>query len=328
MSALQMKSLINDKRKAVIKRYAFIISILIIPAISFFVFYVYVNASSFVLAFQKVGELGKMEFVGLENFKTLFESFKPSDDPFGDELQAGICIINSLKMWWINFLISMPLYLIFSYYIFKKFSGGKAFRVIAMMPSIVSTFVYALVYKKFVDNPGPLVEIMTSWGFEGFEEINIISQGKYAWGNNIFFTIWLSFGTSILVYTNAMNAIDNEILESARLDGVNDRQEFFKIILPMIIPSVSTMVVTGATGMFTTSGSMMTFYMTSPPSNSICGFGYYLTIMIQQGKSGTSQYADYPLIAASGMFVMIITLPVVYLIKWLLQKVDKMEDAV
>lgn len=328
MDALQKKPRISEKKKAVIKHYAFVASILIIPAISFFVFYVYVNANSFVLAFQRVNEFGKMEFAGLENFKTLFDSFKPSDNIFSDELRAGVCILNSLKMWWINFLISMPLYLIFSYYIFKKFSGGGAFRIISMLPSIVSTFVYALVYKKFVDNPGPLVEIMTSWGFEGFSEINIISQGKYAWGNNIFFTIWLSFGTSILVYTNAMNAIDNEILESARLDGVNDTQEFFKIILPMILPTLSTMIVTGATGMFTTSGSMMTFYMTSPPSNSICGFGYYLTIMIQSGKSGTSQYADYPLIAASGLFVMLITLPVVYFVKWLFQKLDRMEGAV
>lgn len=328
MGTLQNNMRISDKREAVIKRYAFVLSILIIPAISFFVFYVYVNANSFVLAFRRVNEFGKMEFAGWENFKNLFESFKPSDDPFGDELLAGVCIINSLKMWWINFLISMPLYLIFSYYIFKKFMGGKAFRIISMLPSIVSTFVYALVYKKFVDNPGPLVEIMTGWGFDAFEDINLIAQGKYAWGNNIFFTIWLSFGTSILVYTNAMNAIDTEILESARLDGVNDRQEFIHIILPMIWPSLSTMVVTGATGMFTTSGSMMTFYMTSPPSNSICGFGYYLTIMIQDGKSGVSQYANYPLVAASGMFVMVITLPVVYFIKWLFEKLDKMEDAV
>ncbi len=326
MDLLRKRNPMSEKTKAVIKRYAFVLSILIIPAISFFVFYVYVNASSFVLAFQSIDEItGKQEFVGLGNFKKLFESFKPSDDPFGDELLAGISILNSLKMWWINFLISMPLYLIFSYYIYKKFAGGKAFRIIAMLPSIVSTFVYALVYKKFVDNPGPLVDIMISWGFEQFKEINIIAQGKYAWGNNIFFSIWLSFGTSILVYTNAMNAIDQEILESARLDGVNDRQEFFHIILPMIWPSLSTMIVTGVTGMFTTSGSMMTFYMTSPPSNSICGFGYYLTIII---KRDITSYSSYPLVAASGMFVMIITLPVVYLTKWLLEKTDKMGDAV
>lgn len=317
---------ISEKTKSTLKRYGFVISIMIIPLISFFVFYVYVNASSFVLAFQRIDEVtGRKEFYGLNNFKKLFESFKPSDDPFNDELLAGISILNSLKMWWINFLICMPLYLIFSYYIYKKFAGGKSFRVIAMLPSIVSTFVYALVYKKFVDNPGPFVDILVSWGFDNFKEINIIAQGKYAWGNNIFFTIWLSFGTSLLVFTNAMNAIDQETLESARLDGVNDRQEFTHIILPMIWPTLSTMIVTGATGMFTTSGSMMTFYMTTPPSNSICGFQYYLTIII---KKDVSSYSGYPLVAASGLFVMIITLPVVYLAKWLLEKMDKMGDAV
>ena len=40
-----------EKRKTTLKYYGFITSILLLPAISFFVFYVYVNANSFVLAY-------------------------------------------------------------------------------------------------------------------------------------------------------------------------------------------------------------------------------------------------------------------------------------
>ena len=310
-----------EKRKTTLKYYGFITSILLLPAISFFVFYVYVNANSFVLAFQKIDEItGEISYNGLNNFKTLFKSFRSSKD---DELLAGISILNSLKMWWINFLVTMPLYLVFSYYIYKKFLASRSLRIIAMLPSIVSTFVYALVYMKFMDNPGPFTEIMERWGFKDFAAKNVFTD--YAFENNIFFTIWLSFGTSLLVYTNAMNAIDAEILESARLDGVNDTKEFFSIILPMIWPTLTTMLITGVTSMFTTSGSMMTFYMTSPPTNSVCGFGYYLNIIIKNGTFNGS-YSHYPMIAASGLFVMMLTFPVVYFTKWFMYKMDKTED--
>lgn len=303
----------KTQRMRTIKKYLFIGSILIIPFISFCFFYLYVNASSFLLAFQNIDIKGKYTFVGFQNFIDFFNGF-------ASDSQAKISLLNSLKMWWINFCITMPLYLIFSYYVFKKFAGHKLFRIIVMLPSIVSGFVYALLYKKFVDVA--FVDIMASWGFKNFP--NLITDSRYAYGNNIFFTIWLSFGTSILIYTNAMNGVGDEIIESAHLDGVNDRQEFFKIVLPIVWPTLSTMVVTGVTSMFTVSGSLMAFYMTSAPPN-IWGFDYYITVTVKNNAS-TMAYMEYPAVATAGMVVTLVTVPIVYTVKYLMNKFDKTED--
>ncbi len=296
-----------------IKEKLFLASLLIVPFICFCVFYVYVNFSSFTMAFKEYDVNNNASWVGFDNFAELFRGFK-------DNSQIWLSLKNSLKFWWLSFLISNPLYFILSYYIFKKFIGHRVFRVIVMIPQIVSAMVFALVYKRFVEFGLP--EFMESIGITDFPKL--IYDTKYAFGNNIFFSIWLSFGTSVIVYVNGMSGIDKEILESASIDGVNDFREFWNIILPLIWPSFTTMVVTGATGMFTASGALMTFYMYSADP-AIWGLGYYFTVTV---KTSDGSYMSYPDVATSGLFVMLITLPVVFLIKWLMQKADRTESAV
>lgn len=293
------------------KKYAFCYGVMAIPLISFAIFYVYINASSFALAFQSVNIRNEKAWVGLANFEEFFAGLK------GDS-RVWKSIGNSLKMWWINFAITMPLYLIFSYYIYKKFLLNNFYGYLMMVPSIVSTFIYALVYKKFVEVG--LKQIFIDSGMSEYPAI--LTDLPYAFWNNIFFTCWISFGTSVTVYTNAMRAIDDEILESARLDGVNDRQEFFSIILPLIWPTISTFVVTGVAGMFTTSGSLLTFYMYDAPEE-IWGFGYYITRTI---KTETN-FVSYPMISASGLVVTVMILPIVFATKALMNKLDKTEDS-
>lgn len=313
----------KTQRNRSLKKYLFVVSILIIPFISFSVFYVYLNTSSFVLAFQKVDILGRYslaDYWGFGNFVKIIQGYTDSSS----SVQILLCLKNSFKMWWINFLISNPLYLIFSYYICKKFAGHKIFKILVMLPSIVSGFIYAMVYKKFIDFALP--GIMNSWGFEKFP--NLINDDRYAYGNGIFYTIWLSFGTSILVYTNAMNNVGDEIIESAQLDGCNNTQEFFQIVFPIMWPTLATMITTGVASMFTVSGPLMAFYMTSAPPH-IWGFGYYMQVMVKNGAGNSNtaaNYTSYPMVAASGLLVSVVTLPIVFFTKWLTGKFDRTED--
>ncbi len=302
-----MTELITKRRKYNYKRGWFIFAVLALPLTSFALFYVYMNLNSFAMAFTSIDIYGESSFVGLENFRTFLSSLK------GDS-QVGLSIRNSIKLWLINFCISMPLYLIFSYYIYKKMVGNQMFYILTMIPQIVSTFIYALIYKKFVENALPA--IMEELGYDNFPQL--IFDERYAFGNNVFFTIWLSFGTSVMVYSNAMGGISKEIIESAQIDGANSFKEFFHIILPLIWPTLTTYVVTGFVSFFTASGSLMTFYMYSAPPQ-IWGLGYYITVTV---KTATN-YSSYPLVATAGLCVSIITTPLVFLVKYVMNKLDR-----
>lgn len=56
----------------------------------------------------------------------------------------------------------------------------------------------------------------------------------------IFYNLWVGFGTSVLMYSNGMSGISQEMVESAHLDGATGLTEFWKITLPMIYPTLST----------------------------------------------------------------------------------------
>ncbi len=292
---------------ASVKRGFFIAAMLVVPLASFLIFYVYMNLNSFGMAFTSIDIYGKSTFVGFDNFKFFLNSLK------GDS-QVGLSLKNSITMWILSFGISMPLYLIFSYFIYKKMIGNKMFYILSMIPQIVSTFVFALVYKRFVESALP--DIMGALGYDDFPQL--IYDERYALGNNLFFSIWLSFGTSVMVYSNAMTAVSVDIIESAHIDGVNDVEEFFSIILPMIWPTLSTYVITGVVSFFTWSGSLLTFYMYDAPP-AIWGFGYYITRTV---KTATD-YMGYPLVATSGLCVTVITAPLVFLVKFIMDKLDR-----
>ena len=309
-----MNSVKKEKGKRLNKKSVdnlFVLSVLIIPLISFAIFYVYVNLNSFVLAFQSVDIYGNYEWVGLGNIKEFLQGLQ------GDS-RVGLSIKNSLIYWSTSFFISMPLYLLFSYYVYKKNFGHSMFFIIVMLPNIVASFVYSLVYKMFVD--AALPSFMATQGFANFP--SLIYDDRTNFGNNIFYSIWLSFGTSTLVYTNAMRGINDEIIESAQLDGANNFYEFFFVVLPLIWPTISTFVITGVTSIFTASGSLILFYNMGAPTK-LWGFSYYITYTVKTAMG--SDFSSYPAVAASGLCVTLVTLPVVFFVKWLCNKLDRTE---
>ena len=170
---------VNNKMKEIL----FVASILFIPLLTFAVFYVYQNFSSFLLAFQKIDLVGKRYFVGLENFKEFF-------DGMAGNAQAGISLRNSVKAWCINFCITIPLYLMFSYYIAKKMPFSKFVNFIVLVPQVVSTFLYSLVYIQFVENALPVVMNKL---FGVLNSPNIIWDNNTSFANNLFFSISIAF---------------------------------------------------------------------------------------------------------------------------------------
>ena len=94
-----------------ISGHIFCYALLAYPILLFLVFYVYAHLDGFVMAFQHIQSDGTRTFAGFSNFTTILNDIK------SDGL-IGISIKNSLLMYAINFVISMPLYIFFSYLLF------------------------------------------------------------------------------------------------------------------------------------------------------------------------------------------------------------------
>ena len=299
----------KDSSKKEIRKYAFIISMMIYPAVLFLIFYIGVNLNSFKLAFQKIDLSGVASYNGFNNFKDFFAMLVQSDG------MVSRSLINSLKMFSINLVICVPLYIIFSFYIYKKFAMSKIFRAIIMVPAIVSSFVICLLFKKFVELALP--SVMSAVGFENFPQL--LSDPKYTFGTSLFYMIWISFSTALLVYPNAMNSIDDSIIEAAQIDGVNLFQELWYIVLPLIYPTISTFLITGVAAIFVNQGPLVAFYMYDAPPETY-NFSYYMLVEVMRNPN--SSHIKYPLLAAMGIVVTLISAPITYLVKVLLDRRD------
>ena len=292
-----------------LKTNAFVYSLIGYPLILFVIFYLFVNFNSIILAFQKIDGTGK-SFAGFTNFQTFWSEM------FGRGNLLAYSFTNSIKMYFINLCICMPLYIFFSYLLFKKCFLNKAVSFLVMIPAIMSGLVIALVFVNFIGSNGPLTYICQKLNINDGKWINLLYSEDYAFGTTLFYMIWLSFSTSLIVYPTVMRGINPEILESTKIDGVSNMfQELGYIILPLIYPTLTTFLVTGFAAIFSTAGPILEFYYTDAPDY-VSNMGYYFTKMILVDSTEFS----YPKYAAGGLILTIIVAPLTFILKWALEK--------
>ena len=135
----------------------------------------------------------------------------------------------------------------------------------------------------------------------------------------MFYNILMSFGVSVLMYSDAMGNISPEMIEAAKLEGVTGIKEFIFISFPMIYPTFTTFLITGIAGIFTNQWNLFSFF---GGGGQIQTFGYWLYVQ----TSGAAAEAEYPVLAAIGFWLTLIAVPMVLVIKKLVEKFGPKED--
>ena len=288
----------------------FYIGLMAFPVLQFIIFYVVVNTNSLSLTFKQYDTLtGNWTWVGVDNLKEAFRMMTQSSDLL-DAMK------NSFLMWGIGLLIGTPLALLFSYYIHKKMFGHKFFRVLLFMPSIISAIIMVTIYQFFVNRAIP--EIMTDW-FHSESFSGLVENPNTRFGAIMFYNILMSFGVSVLMYSDAMGNISPEMIEAAKLEGVTGIKEFIFISFPMIYPTFTTFLITGIAGIFTNQWNLFSSF---GGGGQIQTFGYWLYVQ----TSGAASEAEYPVLAAIGFWLTLIAVPMVLVIKKLVEKFGPKED--
>ena len=281
------------------------------PILQFIVFYIVVNVNSFKLAFE--GVYGGFSF---EHFKYVF-----SDAMFPAVKDA---LLTSLEFFVITTVISVPLGLLFAYYIFKKAVGGKMFRFFLFLPSIVSSMVMVVLFSEFLDTAA--ADILFDWfgiNLKGQALFNALDRSSYK--AVLFFYIWTNFGTTTLIYSNKMSELPPETLEAAQLDGVNSFQEFIYIVLPFAFPTASVFLVTGVATICTNQYNIFSFYGGSVAFDSGT-MGYYLFNLVQDYASrNVWDVVWFNRAAALSLVVTVIVIPITLGVRWVLDKYGPQE---
>ena len=287
-----------------IKDHVFIWGMLSIALANFLVFWLYVNFNSIIMAFQKTNLDGRIVFT-FDNFIRMFNEF-------GNEYSTlNNAIYNSIIYYLAGVLITFPLSLIFSYFLYKKVALSSFFRVIFFLPSIISSVVLVTLFRYIIAPDGPVNVVLDFILGNDYTYPVFLGDPRYAIWTIIVYGIWTGFGINIVMFTGAMYRVPEDIIEYDKLEGVGYFKELFLVMTPMIWPTISTLIVFATAGIFTNQGPILLFTNGNFKTQTIA---FYIFAQVKYGAA-----YEYP--SAIGLFFTFIGVPVVLGVKRLLEKI-------
>ncbi len=284
----------------------FLFCVLVVPVVQFIVFYIVVNINSILLAFKDYNlDTGEYYYVGGKHFTAFI-------DQISKEFVLRASTKNSFILYAIGLIISMPLHVMSSFFVYKKIPLAGMFKIFLYVPSIMSSVVMTIMYKYFVDRAVPAVAEL--FGVEAMP--NLFKSQETAWPVLIFYNIWFGLGGGIILYTGAMSRIPDSLVEYGKMEGLGMWKEFWKVTVPLIWPTITVFLVTGIAGIFTNQGGVYTFYGEHAPQY-LYTYGYYLFVRV---VGASAQLSDYPYASAAGLLFTLVAAPITLLAKYLLEK--------
>ena len=187
--------------------------------------------------FKWNGYSQKMRWYGLKNFENIF-----TDKLF------WLATLNTFIYGFGSTILQNILGLAAALFLNNKFKGRNVVRVILYMPIMISAFIMGQILYYFVQVEGGVFnELLGLLGLSG------VYWMKTGLSSTIMITLansWQYMGLCMIIYLAGLQNIPSMYKEAAWLDGANRVKEFFYVTLPLLIPSITTAVVTNLIGGF------------------------------------------------------------------------------
>jgi len=294
----------------------FILAFLAFPIIQFIIFFIFVNYKSIAMAFSDAN--GALDW-GVTNWEYLVKEWNSASQ------SIQVSIKNSVIYFFVCNFINLPLVIIFAYLLFKKCIGHKAFRVIFFMPSIIGSVVFCTLFRYFVGTfqgqAGPVLK-MVAWiyGIFGSElpsavmRQGLLGDPSTAFATVMLETLWTGMGMSLILVAGGLSRLPTTVFEAAKIDGCNMWQEFWHIVVPLLMPTITSVFMLNMAGIFTFFSPVMLLTEGAFETSTI---GWYITrFTLDRAKNGGN--LNYP--AFVGILVTIVAIPFVLGIRKLLDK--------
>jgi len=210
-----------------------------VPAIIIFILFGIVPAlSTLVISFSDYLAIPgvPVHFVGFANYVSLFvDNLQGLQQSILDTLifAAAVIIVQNLLGLWLAYSLS------------KRFPGVNVFRTFIFLPAVLGVTVIGIMWSL----------ILTPSGGPGAAILHLFGTSSAFFGSNtwalplvIFVQIWAHLGFTTVVYLAGINSVPKEFFEAATLEGASEWTTFWRIVFPMIAPSVTVNVVLAAAG--------------------------------------------------------------------------------
>lgn len=211
-----------------------VLDLMILPGLAYVIINNYLPMVGISLAFRKIDfsqGIWNSPWTGLENFKFLFSS----SDAFiitRNTLLYNICFIVLGNV--LGILVGICLNEICSRVL------QKLFQTTILLPQLISMVIVAYIVYGFLSNEAGFIN-KTILGGEG--NINFYGTQFYWPFIIVFVQVWKSLGYNSIIYLSSAVGIDRTLYEAASIDGCSRIGAIRHITLPLLRPTVRTLVI-------------------------------------------------------------------------------------
>ena len=289
--------------------------LMVLPGVLWLVLFFYIPVLGNVVAFKDYRHTGngfidsvmKSEWIGLDNFKFLFNS---SD--------AYVITRNTL-LYNLSFILLGLVFAVGLAIIFSELRSRKMVKVnqtAMLFPYflswvIISYFVYAFL--------SPDKGLVNRWlEVLGFERINWYSDKTYWPFILIFLGIWKGLGYNSIIYYASIMGINPSYYEAATVDGATKWQRIRHITLPQLAPLMMILMILAIGNIFRADFGL--FYQTTKNSGALYDVTLVLDTYVYNGIAGTG---DIGMASAAGLYQSVVGCILVVTTNLVVRRFDK-----
>jgi multiple sugar transport system permease protein len=168
--------------------------------------------------------LPQKPFIGLQNYKDLFDPTSVISRPFWHGMRAtGIFVVASVP-----FLVMIPLGI--AVLLNRQFPGRTFFRAVIFAPFVLGIAVVGVLFSYLLDTQFGLINGFL--GLFGIPNVGWISTQPAAWVALVGMTVWWTLGFNTVIYLAGLQEIPGEQYEAAAIDGASSWRQFLHITIP------------------------------------------------------------------------------------------------
>ena len=169
------------------------------------------------------------KFVGLKNYARMLT----------DE-NVRTAFVNTIIYGFGSTLVQNVLGIAFAILLNKKFRGRSLIRTVIYLPVMIAPLIMGyIMYFFFTYNNGAVNDVLKLFGAQ---PVDWLAKGSRAVIILMLVNSLQFAGISMVIYLAGLQNIPTLYYDAAAIDGVNDRQRFFYVTLPLLMPAVTSSV--------------------------------------------------------------------------------------
>ena len=156
------------------------------------------------------------EYIGWENYKKVF-----ADAGFMNAFK------NTAMFAVVSIILINVLAFMIAYALTQKMRGANLFRTVFFMPNLIGGvvlgYIWSLIFEGILSAYSTYLTANATYGFWGL----------------VILVAWQQIGYMMIIYIAGLQAVPEDMLEAAKIDGASGAQTLFKVIIPNVMPSIT-----------------------------------------------------------------------------------------